>query len=152
MNGRSPMMATRNPLDSKPEAPQGFTRVLDQVRLFLGFFSNFHRLTVWIQNGRVPLSQRIAFSGIPLGSISPIQIFQSQHNQIKPSGNVQKLDVEKIQSYLDEYNKASLIYRDEEFSQQADSFLTKIACDKKSKQTFFILPGIILMCLPLNSP
>jgi len=34
---------------------------------------------------------------------------------------------------LDGYSQANLYYRDEEFSQQADQFLTKIAMDRKSK-------------------
>ena len=32
---------------------------------------------------------------------------------------------------LDAYSQANLYYRDEEFTQQSESFITKIATDKK---------------------
>lgn len=35
---------------------------------------------------------------------------------------------------LEQYTQANLYYRDEEFSQQAETFITKIAQDKKSKE------------------
>lgn len=56
----------------------------------------------------------------------------SQQNAMKNTGTITKIDYEKVQMLLEEYNKASLIYRDEEFTQQADAFLTKISCEKKS--------------------
>lgn len=39
---------------------------------------------------------------------------------------------------LDKYTQANLFYRDEEFSQQADLFLTKIAMERKSNIPFFL--------------
>jgi len=38
--------------------------------------------------------------------------------------------------FLERYKEANLFYRDEEFSQQADHFLTKIAMDRKIPDEF----------------
>jgi len=40
---------------------------------------------------------------------------------------------------LEKYSQENLLYRDEEFTQQAESFIGKIAIDKRSKyQNLFV--------------
>jgi len=43
-----------------------------------------------------------------------------------------KTDPNLMPQLLERYSQANLYYRDEEFSQQADLFLTKLAMERKS--------------------
>jgi len=54
----------------------------------------------------------------------------------KQSYQLYKIDQNLMPQLLDMYSQANLYYRDEEFSQQADQFLTKIAMDRKIPDVF----------------
>ena len=57
----------------------------------------------------------------------------SPQSAFKSNYTLFKIDAVLLPQLLEKYKEATLFYRDEQFSQQADHFLTKIAADRKSK-------------------
>ncbi len=49
-----------------------------------------------------------------------------------------------MQELMKKYSKENLYYRSEEFSQQAETFITRMASDKKSKSEWCNINGTIM--------